>query len=129
MRTARAWSPQAAGVPRSVRPTRPARPARTAGDARAASSVLTALALLTLAACGSPDAAPGAGTADARAAAGEIALGPRDGFDLPAVDLDRIKVGDPAPDFSLESYAGPVVTLSDFRGKKNVVLVFYRGYW
>jgi peroxiredoxin len=24
---------------------------------------------------------------------------------------------------------GDVVTLSDFRGKKNIVLVFYRGHW
>jgi peroxiredoxin len=43
--------------------------------------------------------------------------------------LNRIKVGQPAPDFSLENADGNVMTLSDFRGKKTVVLVFYRGYW
>jgi hypothetical protein len=59
----------------------------------------------------------------------QIALGPVDGHDLPGVDLDRVQVGDLAPDFSLVSLAGPVVTLSDFRGEKNVILVFYRGYW
>jgi hypothetical protein len=59
----------------------------------------------------------------------ERPLGPHDGFDLPAVDTGRVAVGDIAPDFSLMSYAGTVTTLSDFRGEKNVVLQFYRGYW
>ena len=56
-------------------------------------------------------------------------LGPRDGLDLPGVDTGRVAVGDVAPDFSLMSYAGTVTTLSDFRGEKNVILIFYRGYW
>ena len=56
-------------------------------------------------------------------------LGPYDGMDLPGVDTGRVAVGDVAPDFSLMSYAGTVTTLSDFRGEKNVVLVFYRGHW
>jgi cytochrome oxidase Cu insertion factor (SCO1/SenC/PrrC family) len=56
-------------------------------------------------------------------------LGPKDGADLAPTDLNRIKVGQPAPDFSLENADGNVITLSDFRGKKTVVLVFYRGYW
>ena len=59
----------------------------------------------------------------------EIVLGPVDGHDLPGVDLDRVQVGALAPDFSLTSLAGPPVTLSSFRGAKNVVLVFYRGHW
>jgi len=58
-----------------------------------------------------------------------IELGPKDGHDLPATELDRVAVGTPAPDFSLESLDGDTLTLSDFRGKKNVVLVFYRGHW
>ena len=37
--------------------------------------------------------------------------------------------GIPCPDFSLESYDGGVIRLSEFRGKKDVILVFYRGYW
>ena len=67
----------------------------------------------------------GTGTSDADGPE----LGPVDGRDLPAVDLDRVQVGDTAPDFSLESYDGNVVTLSDFRGRKDVVLVFFRGHW
>ena len=34
-------------------------------------------------------------------------------------------IGDHAPDFSLINQYGETVTLSDFRGKKNVVIVFY----
>ena len=59
----------------------------------------------------------------------EPRLGPRDGLDLPGVDTGRVAVGDIAPDFSLMTYTGRVTTLSDFRGEKNVVLVFFRGYW
>lgn len=36
-----------------------------------------------------------------------------------------INVGDTAPDFSLKNQEGAVVRLSEFRGKKNVVLYFY----
>jgi cytochrome oxidase Cu insertion factor (SCO1/SenC/PrrC family) len=56
-------------------------------------------------------------------------LGPKDGADLAPTDLNRIKVGRPAPDFTLEDASGQSFTLSDFRDKKTVVLVFYRGYW
>ena len=56
-------------------------------------------------------------------------LGPKDGFDLASTDLNRVKVGDRAPDFTLENVDGKKITLSDFRGNKNVVLVFYRGQW
>ena len=37
----------------------------------------------------------------------------------------HLKVGDTAPDFELTSTAGGKAKLSDFRGKKNVVLAFY----
>jgi cytochrome oxidase Cu insertion factor (SCO1/SenC/PrrC family) len=56
-------------------------------------------------------------------------LGPKDGVGLIASELDRVKVTQPAPDFTLEDADGKPVTLADFRGKKSVVLVFYRGYW
>ncbi len=36
-----------------------------------------------------------------------------------------IKVGDKAPDFALPSQMGDNVTLSEFFGKKNIVLYFY----
>ena len=37
----------------------------------------------------------------------------------------KIKVGDMAPDFTLEDQTGKKVSLKDFRGKKNVALAFY----
>jgi peroxiredoxin len=36
-----------------------------------------------------------------------------------------VEVGDAAPDFELKDQHGTPVKLSDFRGEKNVVLVFY----
>ncbi|MCE3243408.1 MAG: hypothetical protein K0Q83_3915 [Deltaproteobacteria bacterium] len=55
--------------------------------------------------------------------------GPKDELKQPATDLDRVKVGQPAPDFTLEDSDGKKISLADYRGKKNVVLVFYRGHW
>ena len=40
-----------------------------------------------------------------------------------------LKVGEMAPDFTLEDQQGRKITLSAARGKAPVVLVFYRGYW
>ncbi len=37
----------------------------------------------------------------------------------------QLKEGDMAPDFTLPSTAGGKVTLSEFRGKDNVVLAFF----
>lgn len=36
-----------------------------------------------------------------------------------------LKVGDMAPDFSLPATTGEKITLSDFRGRKTVVLAFF----
>jgi cytochrome oxidase Cu insertion factor (SCO1/SenC/PrrC family) len=43
----------------------------------------------------------------------------------PAAPKSHLKVGDPAPDFTLTDTTGKPVKLSDFKGKKNVVLAFY----
>ncbi len=40
-----------------------------------------------------------------------------------------VNAGDVAPDFELSSHLGRKVKLSDYRGKKNVVLVFYPLAW
>ncbi len=37
----------------------------------------------------------------------------------------HLKVGDAAPEFVLNDTDGNTVKLSDFKGKKNVVLAFY----
>ncbi len=38
-----------------------------------------------------------------------------------------LQVGDPAPDFELQSTQGEKVRLADYRGKQPVVLFFYIG--
>lgn len=43
----------------------------------------------------------------------------------PQAPVTKLKVGDTAPDFTLTDTTGNPVRLSDFRGKKNVVLAFY----
>jgi cytochrome oxidase Cu insertion factor (SCO1/SenC/PrrC family) len=40
-------------------------------------------------------------------------------------ETPTLKVGDMAPDFSLPDQNGKTVSLSEFRGKENVVLAFY----
>jgi len=42
---------------------------------------------------------------------------------MPRVSLDRI-----APDFSLPDFSGKLISLSEFRGRNNVLLVFNRGF-
>lgn len=43
----------------------------------------------------------------------------------PVPPTTHLKVGMPAPDFTLNDTAGKPVKLSDYKGKKNVVLAFY----
>ena len=40
-------------------------------------------------------------------------------------DAKRVQVGDEAPDFTLPDQSGELVRLSDYRGKRVVVLYFY----
>ncbi len=40
-----------------------------------------------------------------------------------------LQVGQVAPDFTLKSHTGQLVRLSDYRGKKNVVLAFFPLAW
>jgi peroxiredoxin len=41
---------------------------------------------------------------------------------------NAIQINQPAPDFTLPDFEGKLVRLTDFRGKKNVILVFNRGF-
>jgi peroxiredoxin len=47
----------------------------------------------------------------------------------PVDSVLKVKVGDRAPDFMLYSITGQKVTLSQYRGKKNVVLSFVPAAW
>ena len=52
------------------------------------------------------------------------------GRDSVASQTQTLKVGDPAPDFELPGHrSGERFKLSDQRGKKNVVMVFYPLDW
>ena len=42
---------------------------------------------------------------------------------MPRVSLEQV-----APDFSLPDFSGTPVSLSEFRGRKNVLLVFSRTF-
>jgi peroxiredoxin (alkyl hydroperoxide reductase subunit C) len=47
----------------------------------------------------------------------------------PIDSVPRLKVGDKAPDFSLPAVSGVKISLSDYLGKKNVVLSFEPAAW
>lgn len=50
--------------------------------------------------------------------------------ELKSVDsVLNVKVGDTAPDFTLPSLSGERISLSDYKGKKNVVLSFVPAAW
>lgn len=45
-----------------------------------------------------------------------------------SLDTIEAKIGSIAPDFKLMASDGREISLSDFRGKRNVVLFFIRGF-
>ncbi|MFO7667746.1 MAG: peroxiredoxin [Desulfobacterales bacterium] len=47
----------------------------------------------------------------------------------PVDSVLNVKVGDKAPDFALPSISGERISLSDYRGKKNVVISFVPAAW
>jgi len=83
--------------------------------------VMTAVGLLGLGGAGS-----GTAWAVSEAFRGKIYVpGP-----LKPVDSElKVRVGDPAPDFVLPSVSGEKVQLSQFKGRKNVVLSFVPAAW
>ena len=42
--------------------------------------------------------------------------------------MSSVSLNSPAPGFTLNDFNGNKISLSDFAGKKNVVLVFNRGF-
>jgi len=78
------------------------------------------LCALTCQKSAQPGGAPGSNAANAPAGA-QAGASPQQ----PSAPVTHLKVGDRAPDFELTDTEGQKVRLSDFRGKKNVVLAFY----
>lgn len=42
--------------------------------------------------------------------------------------MSKVKINTPAPDFTLQDFKGQKLQLSDYQTKKNVFLVFNRGF-
>ena len=42
--------------------------------------------------------------------------------------MSRVELNNPAPDFALADFNGNEIRLSDFQEKKNILLVFNRGF-
>ena len=42
--------------------------------------------------------------------------------------MAQVQINTPAPDFTLADYQGTPVSLSAFKGKQHVLLVFNRGF-
>ena len=81
------------------------------------------IAALALAACGaSSESATESPVATAPSPATEAAQTASD-------TTDAEPQGDIAPKFELPSGTGGTVSLASFAGDKNVVVVFYRGFW
>ena len=47
----------------------------------------------------------------------------------PTDSVLKVKVGKPAPDFTLKSVSGEMISLKQYRGKKNVVISFVPAAW
>jgi peroxiredoxin len=43
-------------------------------------------------------------------------------------EMSRVEINQSAPDFTLADFNGNEIRLSDFRGTKNILLVFNRGF-
>jgi peroxiredoxin len=42
--------------------------------------------------------------------------------------MSKVALNTQAPDFTLDDFAGQSLSLSDYKGEKNVLLVFNRGF-
>jgi peroxiredoxin len=42
--------------------------------------------------------------------------------------MPKVSINTPAPDFTLENFQGEPTSLSDFKGKSNLILIFNRTF-
>ena len=90
---------------------------------RFGAAIALSLAVLGVAACGSSEEP----ATEAPAAAAESTSESTVATATPSGESEP--QGDIAPMFTLPSASGDEVSLESFAGDKNVVLVFYRGFW
>ena len=45
-----------------------------------------------------------------------------------AKEMSQVELNTPAPDFTLDDYNGNTVSLSDYKGKKQIILALNRGF-
>jgi peroxiredoxin len=57
----------------------------------------------------------------------DVSVSNLEGGQMETTQTRRLKPGEPAPDFRLPSTRGTQVALSEFQGRKHVVLAFLRG--
>ena len=81
-----------------------------------------ALLIATITACGSA-APPTTPTAPPTPAAPPETASPE------TISNETAPPAKTAPQFALSNAAGETVTLNDYRGRQNIVLIFYRGFW
>jgi peroxiredoxin len=43
--------------------------------------------------------------------------------------MSRVALNHPAPDFTLTDFQGKQISLSDFKNRQNVLLIFNRGFF
>ena len=94
---------------------------------RFAPVAVLSLALLALAACGG---AAEPSTSAPEPTAPQVTTAPAtEGGEQSAASEDTTPAGKLAPVFELPNAAGETISLASYANEKNVVLVFYRGFW
>ena len=86
------------------------------------------MAVLALAACGAPAEPTEAEPSPTAEPATAVPATPAGNSSSTATEYPQPQ-GKIAPGFTLPSAAGESVSLASFAGDRNVVLVFYRGFW
>lgn len=100
------------------------------GSSHFACTLLSLLfTLLFLAACQTPSRESGREVSADSLTAPLSTPTPTPTADPRVTDLMRVREEMAAPDFALEDVNSIVHRLSDYREKKNVILVFYRGHF
>ena len=96
---------------------------------RFGAAIALSLAVLGLAACGSSEEPATEAPAAAAESTNESTAATPSGESETSAAVESEPQGDIAPMFTLPSASGDEVSLESFAGDKNVVLVFYRGFW